>query len=115
MRVALHSFLHDGRELDYEAAHQQVPAELLASLQRVGIREWIIWRSGNSLFHLVECDDFDAAIRQLADDPVDQRWQRVMSSYVEGFAQNPAGAAGMALRQVWTLSEQASAAEAAAP
>ncbi|HEX6686839.1 MAG TPA: L-rhamnose mutarotase [Candidatus Limnocylindrales bacterium] len=107
MWIALHSLLRDGQELGYEAAHERIPDDLLASLQRVGIREWRIWRSGGNLFHLVDCDDFEAALRQLADDPADKRWQEEMAAFVERFAENPDGVAQMALRHVWTLSEQA--------
>lgn len=107
MRIALHSFLHPGQELGYEQAHQTIPDDLLAALQRAGIRDWAIWRDGQDLFHLVDCDDFDAAQRALAGDPVNQRWQQTMSAYVARFAENPDGAAGMGLRHVWTLSEQA--------
>jgi L-rhamnose mutarotase len=107
MRIALHSFLHPGQELGYEQAHRTIPDDLLAALQRAGIRDWAIWRDGRDLFHIVDCDDFDAAQRALADDPVNQRWQQTMSAYVARFADNPDGAAGMALRHVWTLSEQA--------
>ncbi|MEW9516123.1 L-rhamnose mutarotase [Streptomyces tubercidicus] len=107
MRIALHSRLHEGRELAYEAAHRTVPADLLAALQQVGITEWVIWRSGQDLFHVVECADFDAAMRELTDREVNQRWQEAMKAYVASFAQNPEGAAGLGLRHVWTLSEQA--------
>jgi L-rhamnose mutarotase len=107
MRIALHSFLHSGQELGYEQAHRVIPDDLLAALRRAGIRDWAIWRDGQDLFHIVDCDDFDAAQRALADDPVNQRWQETMSAYVARFAENPEGAAGVALRHVWTLSEQA--------
>ncbi|WP_422771100.1 L-rhamnose mutarotase [Plantactinospora sp. WMMC1484] len=107
MRVALHSFLHDGRETGYEEAHRTVPDDLLAALQRVGITEWVIWRSGRHLFHLVDCADFAAAMRELDGDPVNQRWQEFMAGYVERFAEDPDGAAGLGLRHVWTLTEQA--------
>jgi L-rhamnose mutarotase len=107
MRIALHSFLHSGQELGYEQAHQVIPDDLLAALRRAGIRDWAIWRDGQDLFHIVDCDDFDSAQRALADDPANQRWQETMSAYVARFAENPEGAAGVALRHVWTLSEQA--------
>jgi L-rhamnose mutarotase len=107
MWVALHSVLRPGQGRGYEAAHERIPDDLLALLQRVGIRDWRIWRSGSDLFHLVDCDDFEGALRQLADDPVDQRWQQAMAVYLEGFAANPNGVAGMGLRHVWSLSEQA--------
>jgi L-rhamnose mutarotase len=107
MRIALHSVLHDGAELGYEQAHRVVPDDLLAALRRAGIRDWAIWRDGRDLFHVVDCDDFDAAQRALADDPVNQRWQETMAAYVARFTENPEGAAGMGLRHVWTLREQA--------
>jgi len=109
MRVALHSFLRDGQEAGYEEAHRVVPDDLLAALQRVGITDWAIWRSGQNLFHLVECDDFDAAMRALEHDPVNERWQEYIGAFVDRFAENPDGAAGMGLRHVWTLTEQAAA------
>jgi L-rhamnose mutarotase len=110
MRIALHSTLREGRELDYERAHRVVRPDLLALLQRAGISEWVIWRSGRELFHLVECDDFEAALEIIGRDPADVRWQRAMADYVETFSTNPDGAAGMGLREVWALTDQARAA-----
>ena len=108
-RVALHSRLVDGTEEAYETEHATVWPELITAMHRAGIADWTIWRSGRDLFHLVECEDFDAAIRQLSTDPVDQRWQRHMSRFVAGFAEHPGGAAGKGLRHVWTMSEQVAA------
>lgn len=105
-RLALHSRLLPGTEEAYETEHATVWPELITVMTRAGIKDWTIWRSGRDLFHLVECDDFEAAVAQLADDPVDQRWQVHMSRFVEGFAENPDGLAGLALRHVWTMSEQ---------
>ena len=108
-QFALHSRLIEGTESAYEAEHATVWPELITAMQRAGIRDWRIWRSGRDLFHLVDCDDFEAALRQLADDPDDRRWQRHMSAYVEGFAET---ADSRVLRRVGALSEQL-AAEAA--
>ncbi len=101
MTYALHSVLKPGREADYERVHARVPDELLTALKESGIREWRIWRSGRHLFHLVECDDFDAALRALEDDPRNQRWQAFIGDYVDHF-EPPAN--GLPL--VWQLSEQ---------
>jgi L-rhamnose mutarotase len=109
MRVALHGTLREGRELDYERAHRVVPAELLALLQRAGIDEWVTWRSGREVFHLVESDDFEAAIEIITRDPIDERWQAVMDEFVESFASNPEGEAGVGLRPVWSLRDQVEA------
>ncbi len=103
-RLALHSRLIPGTEEAYEREHARVWPELITVMREVGIHDWSIWRSGRDLFHLVECDDFEAAVATLADDPVDRRWQEHMGQFVESFAQNAEG--GMALRHVWTMSEQ---------
>jgi L-rhamnose mutarotase len=105
-RLALHSRLIPGTEESYELEHARVWPELIVVMRNAGIRDWSIWRSGRDLFHLVECDDYEAAVAQLALDPVDQRWQQHMSRFVEGFAKNPDGLGGVALRHVWTMSEQ---------
>lgn len=106
MKVALHSLLRDGQETAYEEEHRTVPADLLLALQRAGIRDWTIWRSGSHLFHVVDSDDFSGAMDQLADHPVNHRWQEHMASFVDRFEENPDGEAGLGLRHVWTMTAQ---------
>ena len=103
MRVALHSVLRDGHEAPYEAAHVVIPDDLAESFARVGIHDWSIWRSGPDLFHLVECDDFVAAMRALDDDPANQRWQAFINQHVDHFVTTDDGPNGMMLGQVWRL------------
>lgn len=109
MKIALHSVLRDGKEEAYEREHATVWPDLLQVLQRAGIRDWVIWRSGRHLFHLVDADDFAAAMAQLADDPVNRRWQEHMASFVDHFEENPHGTGGLGLRHVWTLTAQPAA------
>ncbi|MFF9563688.1 L-rhamnose mutarotase [Leifsonia sp. NPDC014704] len=106
MRVALHSIIRDGHEAAYDAAHSAIPDDLVASFERVGIHDWQIWRSGRDLFHLVDCDDFAAAMRALDDDPANQRWQESINRHVDHFATSGPGAEGMVLPQVWSLAAQ---------
>jgi L-rhamnose mutarotase len=107
MRVAMHSVIRTGSELDYEREHERIPAELAARFAQLGIRDWTIWRSGLDLFHLVECDDFASAIRALDDDPANVAWQERIGRYVDHFVLTGEGPEGMPIRQVWRLSEQA--------
>jgi L-rhamnose mutarotase len=102
--VALHSVLKPGREQLYDAAHERIPDDLLAAHRRAGIRDWSIWRSGCNLFHLVECDDFPEALRQLEHDPANERWQAFIGEYVDHFE---GGAGEPALPLVWRMSDQA--------
>ncbi len=106
MRVALHSVLREGQEEAYEREHARIWPDVLAALQRVGVREWVIWRSGSHLFHMVEADDFAGAMAALEHDPVNERWQEHMAAFVDHFEADPDGAAGLGLRHVWTMSEQ---------
>lgn len=107
MKLALHSVLREGQEEAYESEHAAVPPDLLDALQRAGIQDWTIWRSGRHLFHVVETDDFDAAMAQLATDAVNARWQEHMKAFVDHFEEHPDGAAGLGLRHVWTMRQQA--------
>lgn len=103
---ALHTVLIAGQESAYDQAHAAIPAELVESLQAVGIRDWMVWRSGRDLFHLVDCDDLDASLTALADDPVNQRWQQQMARFVERTVTDPATPDRVALRPVWNLATQ---------
>lgn len=106
MRVVLHSVLREGQESAYELAHAKIRPDLMASLQSAGIHDWAIWRSGRDLFHLVDCEDFDAAMKTLAGDPVNACWQTEMAQYVDHFV-NAAGDSELGISQwVWTLTTQ---------
>ncbi len=104
--IALHSYVHVGHEQAYDETHARIPDDLVAAFARVGIRNWTIWRSGRDLFHLVDCDDFPAAVAQLASEPANERWQQLIGPHVERF--EPAGPNGepAAMGQVWTLADQ---------
>lgn len=106
MIVALHSEIRAGAVDGYRAAHLTIPAELVASFDRFGIHDWTIWRSGHRLFHLVDCDDFDAALASLDDDPANARWQLDIGRYVELFRGADGEEGFSPLEQVWALSAQ---------
>jgi L-rhamnose mutarotase len=102
--VALHSVLRAGQEAAYDAAHVRIPDDLLEAQRRAGIHDWQIWRSDRNVFHLVTCDDFDAAMRAIENDPANERWQARMGEYVDHFERAPHG--GLALPAVWRMTDQ---------
>jgi L-rhamnose mutarotase len=106
MRIALHSVLREGHEAAYDEAHATIPDDLVASFARLGIHDWAIWRSGTRLFHLVDCDDFAAAMAALEGDPANQRWQEFIGRHVDHFEQLGTGVDGQELPLVWELSQQ---------
>ena len=111
MIVALHSEIRAGAVDGYRAAHLTIPEELVASFDRFGIHDWTIWRSGHRLFHLVDCDDFDAALAALDADPANERWQLDIGRYVELFRGADGEEGFSPLEQVWALSAQKNSAQ----
>src|SRR5690349_10823143 len=106
MRIALHSVIRDGAVDDYRSHHARVPDDLTALFERAGIHEWVIWRSGDRLFHLVDCDDWDAAMAVVGPDPANERWQADIGRFVAYF-RGPDGEEGFTpIEPVWSLAEQ---------
>ena len=101
MRVALHTRIKPGREAEYEAAHREVPAELVAAIKAAGAREWTIWRSGTDLFHVIDCADYGRLVGELADLPVNIAWQARMAELLEVVHDYSDGDAGLPV--AWQL------------
>lgn len=108
MRVALHSLIADGAIDDYRSHHARVPDALCELFAAAGIRDWTIWRSGRDLFHLVECDDFDAAMSVVEASPVNDAWQADIGRFVEVFRGPDGEDAFTPIERIWALSTQRS-------
>lgn len=106
MRVALHSTIREGAIDEYRAHHARIPDELRALFERVGIHDWVIWRSGDRLFHLVDCDDFEAAMAAIDADPANDRWQADIGRFVDRFFGADGTASFSPLDEVWSLDGQ---------
>ncbi|WP_033338820.1 L-rhamnose mutarotase [Catenuloplanes japonicus] len=106
MRIALHSVVQPGTAEEYLRLHARVPDDLLPAFARAGIHDWTIWRSGERLFHLVDCDDWDAAVAVLDTEPANAAWQRTIGRVVREF-HGPDGKPAFApLAEVWQLTDQ---------
>jgi L-rhamnose mutarotase len=103
MRVALHTRVRADRIGEYEAAHREVPPELLAAIRAAGVRDWTIWRSGVELFHVVDCDDYASVLTALKDLPVNIAWQARMAGYLDVIHDYSAAGAELTLPVVWQL------------
>lgn len=79
MQVGLHTRLKPGAVERYEEYHRAVWPDVLKAIRRAGITRYLIFRDDLDLFHFIECDDYDAAIAELAKDPVNIRWQQEMA------------------------------------
>lgn len=105
MRVALHTRVQAGREEEYEVAHREVPAELVRAIRAAGASEWTIWRSGQDLFHVIDCADYAALLSELERLPVNVAWQARMGEMLEVGHDYSDDGAGASLPVVWTLPE----------
>ena len=104
-RIALHTRVRADRVDEYEAAHREVPAELVAAIRAAGARSWSIWRSGTELFHLIECEDYARLIAQLETLPVNIAWQARMAELLDVVHDYSADGAEAGLPEVWRLPE----------
>jgi len=70
------------------------------------VHTWRIWRDGRELFHVVECEDYQAMRAALRDHPANVAWQARMDELLEVADDYSGGDTG--LPQVWELPTVAS-------
>jgi L-rhamnose mutarotase len=102
VKVGLHTRLKPGSEERYEQYHAAVWPEVLEGMRRSGVTKWVIFRDGLDLFHYVECEDYDRALAELAQSPIDQRWQAEMAPMME-VAHDLSGSGSDRLRIIFEL------------
>ncbi|WP_328634758.1 L-rhamnose mutarotase [Streptomyces sp. NBC_00356] len=103
MRVALHTKVRADLIDEYEAAHREVPEELVAAIRAAGARQWTIWRSGIDLFHVIECEDYARMLAELDKLPVNIAWQARMDELLDVAHDYSAEGADAGLPVVWEL------------
>lgn len=81
--IALRTRLKADQVDAYIEAHDNVWPEVAENLKRVGVKQYLIFRDGLDLFHAITCQDWDAALDALREDPVDRRWQEAMAAFTE--------------------------------
>jgi len=99
--VALHTRLLAGREKDYDRIHAVIPPDLDEALRAAGVHAWTIYRSGQDLFHLVECDDYAGMREFLREHPANIPWQARMGELLE--VGDDYSGADTGIPMVWSL------------
>ncbi|MHB1407817.1 MAG: L-rhamnose mutarotase [Desulfitobacteriaceae bacterium] len=72
-----------GMEEEYKKRHKAVYPEVLAALKKVGVSNYSIFMQGTQLYAYMETDDYEGAMKQLAQDPANQKWQQYMKEIME--------------------------------
>lgn len=80
-RIAFVMELKPGNEAIYRQKHDDIWPEMVDTLHRFGIRNYSIFRRGLTLFAYLECDD-PSRLASQRDDPVVQRWWKMMQPYM---------------------------------
>lgn len=80
-RVAFMMELRPGSEAIYRQKHDEIWPEMVDVLRSYGIRSYSIYRHGLTLFACLECDD-PSRLASQKDNPVVQRWWRMMEPYM---------------------------------
>jgi L-rhamnose mutarotase len=72
------------RIAEYKVRHREVWPEMLEALTRTGWRNYSLFlRDDGLLVGYLETDDFNRALRGMAETEVNARWQREMSPFFE--------------------------------
>jgi L-rhamnose mutarotase len=98
--------LRPGAEAEYDRLHAEVWPEVLAAIERAGIRNYSIFRHGRWLFSYFEIPvevDLDEAMRYMLDDPACRRWETVVQALQELSAADPGQAAWVPMKEVFHL------------
>lgn len=103
MRIALRTKVRADRIEEYEAAHREVPGELVTAIRAAGATSWTNWRSGTDLFHVVECDDYARLLAELEHLPVNVTWQARMAELLDVVHDYTDEGSSAGLPVVWEL------------
>ena len=88
---------------EYDRAHQAVWPELLAELERFGVRDYSIFRREQQLFLFLRVPNFERLLHQLAQSEVNQRWQRTMAPLFEAVPGIQPGETFAMMREVFHM------------
>jgi L-rhamnose mutarotase len=81
VRIAIHTRLKPEGIAGYEEAHDHIPVAIPELLRAAGCTQWTIWRNGVDLFHLVECEDWEALKAFMAGKAEDRAWQEQVGGF----------------------------------
>jgi L-rhamnose mutarotase len=85
MRVCFTLRVRADRLDDYRARHREVWPEMRAALSEAGWHNYSLFLAEDGLLiGYLECDDFDAALAEMARTEVNARWQAEMAEFFVG-------------------------------
>ena len=102
MQVGLHTRLKRGAEERYEEYHRAVWPQVLEAIKRSGITRYFIFRDDLDLFHFIECEDYDRAIAEIANDPTSMQWEAEIATMM-AVTHDFSSEGSDRMRKIWEL------------
>lgn len=83
-RVCFLLRVRDDRLDEYRARHREVWPDMIAALTETGWRNYSLFlREDGLLVGYLECEDFEAALREMEEREVNVQWQAEMAPFFE--------------------------------
>jgi len=82
-RIGRFGRLKPGATEEYVRLHKDFDPDVREALLKAGIRNFSIYIHGDELFSYLECDDWDAAMQYLENDPPTQKWSELMRTLLD--------------------------------
>lgn len=102
MKVGLHTRLKPGAEERYEEYHRAVWPEVVDAIRKAGIDRYLIFRDGLDVFHFIDCEDYDRAVAEIANDPTSMRWEAEIATMM-AVTHDFSGESSDRMRKIWEL------------
>jgi L-rhamnose mutarotase len=91
---------------EYESHHRAVWPEVRESFYRAGITDVELYRTGNRLFMILDTDEhfsFDRKKKIDTEDPVVQKWERLMGTYQQPLPWAGEGEKWVLMKRIYKL------------
>jgi L-rhamnose mutarotase len=75
--------IREGKTAEYTCVHEKVWPELIDAMRRAGVERESCFVFGRQIFVYVEAPDLDLTMKNLAEDPISQEWERSMELLLE--------------------------------
>ena len=102
MKVGLHTRLKPGAEERYEEYHRAVWPEVVDAIRKARIDRYLIFRDGLDVFHFIDCEDYDRAVAEIANDPTSMRWEAEIATMM-AVTHDFSGESSDRMRKIWEL------------
>jgi L-rhamnose mutarotase len=93
---------------EYEAYHETVWPEIIASIKDAGIHSLEIYRTGNRLFMIMEANELfsleDKSVKDAAS-PIVQKWETLMWNYQQALPTARPGEKWILMNKIFDLSD----------